>query len=614
MTQKKQEASSSKKPQYSMFSNVWFMIKLAWTSGEKKVLALSLITALLAVCLNMINLYISPAILSALEQHLSFGKLIGTITLFSAALMVVSAASTYVKANTMFGRLSVRLEVTNMLNHKAATTSYPNLHNDIFDKILTKALECIGNDDSPGEAIWDTLTNLITNGLGFIIYIQLLNRIQPVLIFVILITTAASYYVTYRTNGYAYRHRDEEAEYVRQIRYLCSNGQIPEGTKDMYIFGLRSWLEDLYRKSLAAYRAFQHKAESVYIWGRIADVVAAFLRNGIAYWYLIDLVLGQELSIAQFLLVFTAVGGFSQWVTGILQELSKLHQQSLSIATVRECLDFPEPFQLTGGQPISPAQSYRIDLESVSFRYPGADAYTLQDINLTLHPNENLAVVGLNGAGKTTLIKLICGFLDPTEGRVLLNGTDIRTFNRKEYYTLFSAVFQNFSVLADTVAVNVSQSHDEIDLERVKACVFKAGLSEKIDSLPQGYQTNLNRKIYEDAVELSGGETQRLMLARALYKDAPFIILDEPTAALDSIAEADIYQKYHEMTQGKTSVYISHRLASTRFCDRIILIDQGKIAEEGTHDQLILAGGRYASLYKVQSKYYNEGDDCHENP
>ena len=168
--------------------------------------------------------------------------------------------------------------------------------------------------------------------------------------------------------------------------------------------------------------------------------------------------------------------------------------------------------------------------------------------------------------------------------------------------------------MADTVAVNVSQSHDEIDLERVKACVFKAGLSEKIDSLPQGYQTNLNRKIYEDAVELSGGETQRLMLARALYKDAPFIILDEPTAALDSIAEADIYQKYHEMTQGKTSVYISHRLASTRFCDRIILIDQGKIAEEGTHNQLILAGGQYASLYKVQSKYYNEGDDCHENP
>ncbi len=216
---------------------------------------------------------------------------------------------------------------------------------------------------------------------------------------------------------------------------------------------------------------------------------------------------------------------------------------------------------------------------------------------------------GLNGAGKTTLVKVMCGFLDPTEGRVLLNGQDIRKYNRRDYYGLFSAVFQEFLIMPTTIATNVAQSEEEIDMDRVKACLDKAGLKEKVESQPRQYQTLLNREVYEDAIMLSGGESQRLMLARALYKDAPMIILDEPTAALDPIAEADMYAKYHAMTRGKSSVYISHRLASTRFCDRILLMDQAKIIEEGTHEALLALGGRYAELFAVQSKYYQEGGD-----
>ena len=220
--------------------------------------------------------------------------------------------------------------------------------------------------------------------------------------------------------------------------------------------------------------------------------------------------------------------------------------------------------------------------------------------------------MGLNGAGKTTLIKLMCGFYDPTEGRVLLNGIDIRTYNRADYYSMFSAVFQNFSLLAATIAVNIAQNDREINMDRVKACADKAGLLNKIEILPDGFNTYLNREVYDNAIMLSGGETQRLMLARALYKDAPFVILDEPTAALDPIAESEMYQKYNEMTKGKSSVYISHRLASTRFCDRIIYIENSVIREEGTHEELIRRGGRYAELFAVQSQYYQEGDKHHE--
>ena len=383
-----------------------------------------------------------------------------------------------------------------------------------------------------------------------------------------------------------------------------------QAAKDIRIFGLQPWLEELNRKAMEANTAFHRKAQGVYFWGAVADLVLTFLRNGIAYAYLIGLVLYSQVSVAEFLLLFTAVGGFAQWVTGILGDCSTLYRQSLDLTIVRECLEYPEPFRFEDGEPLSPKQGepMEIRLEDVSFRYPEAEKDTLCHINLTLHPGEKLAVVGLNGAGKTTLIKLLCGFFDPTQGRVLLNGQDIRKFNRRDYYRLFSAVFQTFSVIPGTIAANVAQREDDICLEKVKDCVEKAGLKEKVESLPQGYETLLNREVYEGAILLSGGETQRLMLARALYKDGPIVVLDEPTAALDPLAEADMYRKYHEMTRGKSSVYISHRLASTRFCDRIILLDGGSICEEGTHQSLLEAGGKYAKLYGVQSKYYQEGD------
>ena len=219
---------------------------------------------------------------------------------------------------------------------------------------------------------------------------------------------------------------------------------------------------------------------------------------------------------------------------------------------------------------------------------------------------EHLAVVGLNGAGKTTLIKLISGFYDPTEGRVTWNGTDIREFDRREYYKLFSAVFQDLTIIPGSLTVNVAASETDIDMDKVRRCVEKADLTKKFESLPKGFDTNLNREVYEDAVELSGGERQRLMLARALYKDAPVLILDEPTAALDPIAESEIYQKYNDMTAGKSAVYISHRLASTRFCDRIILIENNTIVEEGTHEELLKRNGRYAELFEIQSRYYRD--------
>ena len=611
--EKTQKAKKEKapKPKYNMAQNSWFMIKLAWTSGEKKVIVLSLLSALFAVALNLINLYVSPTILSVVERQASVTELIATIVVFVAALMLVSAASSYVNTNTLYGRISVRCEIINLLNRKMATTSYQNISDERFKTLKIKVQETIGSNRAATEAVWTTLTDLTTNIVGFAFYVVLMSSIQPLLLLAILATTVVSYFVSNRLSEWGYKHREEESEYSTQIYYLDRQSSNLTVAKDIRIFGLRSWLDDLYAKSMAAYTAFKRKEQGVYIWASVTDLVLTFLRNAIAYAYLIGLVIGNGLSVSEFLLFFGAVGGFTAWVSGILGGFNTLHKQSLDISSVRECLEFPEPFKFEDGDPIKTEENrlYEIRLVNVSYRYPGADKNTLTNINLTLHPGEKLAVVGLNGAGKTTLIKLICGFLDPTEGRILLDGKDIRDYNRRDYYKMFSAVFQEFSLLAGTIATNVAQDSEGFDMERVKDCVEKAGLRKKIESLKDGYDTYLNREVFEDAMLLSGGETQRLMLARALYKNAPFIVLDEPTAALDPIAESEMYQKYHEMTSGKSSIYISHRLASTRFCDRIIMIADGGIGEEGTHEELLKAGGKYAELFEVQSKYYKEGED-----
>lgn len=600
--------AKTEKPKYGMWSNSAFMIRLAWKT-LKSVLWLCLLQAALAVGANLLELLIAPAVLGAIEMAVPLPQLLWTVFVFAGGLMLVGAVSSYVAENTICGRIEVRSVLITQIHDKFSMTSYPNTGNQTVLKLLENSKKAVRGNNEPSEAIWTTLTSLLQNAAGFLIYFAMLSTLDPFLMLVTLATTFISYFTSKQLNSWGYRHREEEAEYNESLYYLDQKSADLTLAKDVRIFGMRPWLNDLYRKTLRLFQDFHTRAQKVYIWSNIIDIVLTLLRNGIAYAYLIHLTLQNGLSAAQFLLYFTAVGGFTTWVTGILSQLSTLHRQSLGISSIREFLEIPEPFQFEEGIALKPppANCCEIQLQDVSFRYPEADTDTLSHICLTLRPGEKIAVVGLNGAGKTTLVKLICGFLDPTEGAVLFNGQDIRSYNRRDYYRCFSAVFQDFSLLAATVAENIAQLDEQVDLEKVRRCVELAGLSETVEALPKGLETHLGRSVYEDAPDLSGGQMQRLMLARALYKDAPLLILDEPTAALDPLAESEIYQKYNALSQGRTSIFISHRLASTRFCDRILLIDGGVIAEEGTHEQLLRQNGKYAMLFEVQSRYYQKG-------
>jgi len=378
--------------------------------------------------------------------------------------------------------------------------------------------------------------------------------------------------------------------------------------KDIRIFGMKSWLMDMFDDAIRAYEAFISRRERKYIWMNVLDLILSFLRNGVAYIYVAKLVVEGNLPASLFVLYIATIGNLTEQMLGIMDTCNTMNRYSMEINVVREYFDYKEQFRFEGGIKLPDAVDgkYEIELKNVSFRYPNNDTDTLHNINLRIAPGEKVAVVGLNGAGKTTLIRIISGFYDPTEGEVLLNGINIKEFNRREYYRLFSAVFQEFSILDATINDNITLEDDATNSERVWEVISKAGLEVKVKNLPDGLNTIIGKKIYENGVLLSGGEEQRLILARALYKDAPILLLDEPTAALDPIAENDIYHKYNSMTNGKTSVFISHRLASTRFCDRILLLDKGRIIEEGTHDSLILSDGEYAKLFYVQKKYYQK--------
>lgn len=590
------------------FRNIKWMIDIAYKNC-KRVLLFCVLTAVLEVLLNLTQLYIAPGIIKCVEQKVSIKVLLMTILAYTLALFFINGFKKYIEENTLFSRIEVRTKIIAMVSKKCNTTSYPNTLDANFIRLRDAAyFACEGNGEAT-EHIWQTLTMLLKNIGGLIAYLFILSSFDSFLLLIIILTCFISFFVSRYANNWHYANKIEGEKYYHKKRYIRDKAESIKLAKDVRIFNLKDWLNELLDLVHNQYLAFRLKGEKVDLLADIIEVVLTVIRNGIAYIYLINMTLNDGLSVSSFILYFVAISTLTNWVMGVLKEMSTLHKECLDISSLREFLDYPEPFKFDDGQDIPLASNYEIRLENVSFHYPECDKDIIHNLNLTIHPREKLAIVGLNGAGKTTLVKLICGLLSPSEGRVLLNGDDISDFNRNKYYELFSAVFQDFSILDVTIAEEIAQCKDNIDYQRIKECIDYAGLSDTIDKLPQGLNTHIGREVYLDGVLLSGGQMQRLMLARALYKNGPILLLDEPTAALDPLAESEIYQKYSDMANNKTSLFISHRLASTRFCDRIILIKDGGIREEGSHEDLLKLDGEYAKLFEVQSRYYKQGKE-----
>jgi ABC-type multidrug transport system fused ATPase/permease subunit len=373
------------------------------------------------------------------------------------------------------------------------------------------------------------------------------------------------------------------------------------------LFGIYHKLQDLTLKFLK--KGFNLMELSNYVY-----FLTNFLLNAAIYGFLGFKVLVQRLiTVGDFSLYLNAITTFNNSMQQMIASYIAICDNGKYLKDYFDYMDLKSRYDITGHSLPAANAELIFTLENVSFCYPYQTEASLKNVNLTLNNRERLAIVGENGAGKTTLIKLLMRLYEPTDGRILLNGVDIREIDYRQYLSLFASVFQDFKLFAFHIADNITSLHDgavegekPTNPEKIQECLDKAGLLEKIESLDKGLDTYLYKLYEEDGVELSGGESQKLAIARALYKDAPVIILDEPTAALDPRSEYEIYTRFFEMVENKASVFITHRLSSTRFCDRIIVLKNGEIVETGSHNELLTRQGYYAELFNMQAQFYTD--------
>ena len=378
----------------------------------------------------------------------------------------------------------------------------------------------------------------------------------------------------------------------------------PERAKDVRIYEQSVLAKRELDKLIRRNRENQRDNFRMALFPGAASVVIG-LANGACYLYVVIKAFFGAFGVGSIVQYVAALSRLGEGVQEFMYLLSDNEMYCLHLRKLFEYLDLPNR-RYQGSLTVEKRDDIEYDIEfcDVSFRYPGADKDALSHVNLKFRIGEKLAVVGRNGSGKTTLIKLLCRLYDPTQGEIFLNGVEIRKYDYDEYIALFSVVFQDFKLFSFTLGQNVAAGV-KYDRARARECLIKAGMGERLEEMPRGLDTCLYRDFGENGVEISGGEAQKTALARALYKDAPFMILDEPTAALDPVAEYEVYSKINEIAGDRTAVYISHRLASCRFCDTVAVFDKGHLVQKGSHDELVLEeDGMYYQLWHAQAQYY----------
>jgi len=345
--------------------------------------------------------------------------------------------------------------------------------------------------------------------------------------------------------------------------------------------------------------------EGIYSLLASAAVGSSAIFAGVVYVFTCLKALGGAFGIGSVTQYVGAVTSLSQSVVKLLEALGELNNNAVFLQPTYEFLDIPNSmYQGSLTTEKRSDRQYEVEFKDVSFKYPGSDLWALRHVNMKFKVGKRLAIVGENGSGKTTFIKLLCRLYDPQEGQILLNGIDIRKYRYDDYMNIFSVVFQDFQLICQPLGANVAGSRS-YDRDRVRKALIDAGFGDRLATMEKGLDTMLYKDLSEDGVDVSGGEAQKIAIARALYKDAPFIILDEPTAALDPIAEAEIYSKFNDIAGDKTAIYISHRLSSCKFCDEIAVFHEGAVIQQGTHAELVAdENGKYHALWHAQAQYY----------
>lgn len=585
-----------------MTESIKFMIK-NWFKWDKTSLLYFFLRIPALVLQPIVTAYIPKAIIDCIETGVTVRRLFLIVALLSLLLTFTIWIDPFMKELIRGGARIIRMRYAIMAFRKNLSTAYVNVESLDGREQYKRAESFYNARFASGADFIEECNNFLVCIIGVITSSVLIYKINFYMILLILITCIGEFFILRALNKKQKNILDKNATLATKLDYFYKLSKSSDASKDIKLYGFQDYfiysIVKLVSKIESVVAKYTHQSASI----SGIRAVLNLLRQGIAYIYLIYLVTAGRLVVSEFIFYFGIITGFSNWIVNLVFTYSKIECCVNDCTAFRSYVEKEE--ENKNQSDVSFNDIHSIEFQNVKFTYPSSDRYVINNMSFKVKKGENIAIVGENGAGKTTAIKLLCGLYCPTEGEILINGKSNRKFSNDSYFNLFSAVFQDYFFMPMTIAQNICAELN-YDKKRLYLALKAAGILDKILVLPEKENSFMDKNVFKNAVNFSGGEKQKLLLAKAIYKNAPILILDEPTAALDPISENELYLKYRDLTQGKISFFISHRLSSTRFCDRILFIKDGTVAETGTHDELMALKGLYYQMFQIQSYYYKE--------
>lgn len=595
---------------YGLVSNFIYNLK-AVKEWDNKLFWAQILVVVPYVADSLLGSYLPARLVSDLTGQVPLSQMLLTLASIALVMWLCNAAANMMIEFCYFASGFLDNYYAQKFVNKITDVDYDYLEDEEFQKISGNAWRVARF----GQGVTNAVTALpifMYSSVGVLVYGFLLARKSWILLLVLMGSLSVSLWLLSVARKKHAENYEKLQLSAKKEGYITAQATDSAAGKDIRIYRLADWFLKKYDESLQEMGRIYCVIHDWYTFRNVSHAFLQMLMDGAAFGLLVYQLSQGELTAAEFVFYIGLVSGFSLYFENMLRQIMGFSNTSASISYMREFLENEDRWNRGEGvdsEKLAQIKSNAVKLEfrNVSFTYPGNDQPTIRNINVTVTPGEKVALIGLNGAGKTTLVKLICGFYHPTEGQILLNDIPIEEFNRDEYYSLVSVLFQDSTMMALSLDENLTgQEPEKIDRKRLNETLRLSGFEGVYEKLPEKGKTLLVREVNRDSTDFSGGEKQKMLFARTLYQDAPLVILDEPTAALDPIAENELYLNYGKAMENKTGIYISHRLSSTRFCDRILLLEHGEIVEEGTHDSLLAGKTRYAELFEIQSQYYKE--------
>ncbi len=597
MKNKKHKSISAKQ----LFSNTVFVLKFLYKTN-KKLYLIRIPVLLLQVTSTFIPIIFVRYILNAV----TVGNNMHNAMIYVMAMAILTFVVGVL--NNIFSSCDQKqVARTRYLANLALGKSVMRLQYEDLERPETKSFVSLAQEDSMLYIL-----TLVSNFISSIIRVAGLTAIvltfQPLILILIAAVIAVKMFIDKKKRHRLEFYRSVWAPINRKSAYIIESMKEIQYAKEIRVNNLSGWLCKKLQEHLdSEVYPLKKKSEKENRRLNMFTTITGILQECVVYFILAYRVIFAGMSIGDFSMYMTSIQNFTDSITGVFWNYSRLIIMSRFAREFRYCIELEKNIKKQGIEHLEDhgsSEDLKIEFRNVSFTYPDTDKVILKNISIAIEPRQSLSIVGVNGAGKTTFVKLLCRLYEPTAGEILINGIPIQNIPLDEYYDLLGVVFQDFKLFSFSVRENVCLDTEGDDSKLTK-CIEKSGLADKIGTLPNKYNTMINKEFDDFGIEFSGGEGQKLAIARALYKEAPLIILDEPTSALDPIAEYEIYNRFHQLTDGKSTIYISHRLSSTRFTDKIAVFSDGELCEYGNHDELMqIENGVYKNMFEMQAQYY----------